>query len=109
MDVEHDNKLSRLLEAKAEELETRMEKRSSFTECGICSDCRNLVASHTKFGKILAKCFETYQILNSSDPIIECTRFNKMGFLSMYDMKEMATLIEIKKPLGFLSEDLKGE
>jgi len=104
-----ESKLLKIIEAKADELEIRMEKRTSFSECGLCSDCRNLIAICTKFGKVVAKCFETYQILNSSDPVEHCTRYNKLTMLSIFDMKDMAILIELKKPIGFLNEDLRKE
>lgn len=70
---------------------------------GLCCDCSELRASISKFGSIFARCYEFDKNLNSSDPIEKCSDYKKKGSMTLWDMKEIAYIIEVdKKEIGFI-------
>jgi hypothetical protein len=73
---------------------------------GICFDCVNLRACKSKYGRTYARCYEFELALNSSDPVIECTSYKKKGELSLFDMKEIAIILEPgRRQAGFIVEE----
>lgn len=74
---------------------------------GICFDCKNLRTFRTKYGKVYAKCYEFDERLNSKDPVEECSCYSRRGEMNLYDMKEMALIIDNtkKQQVGFIIKE----
>jgi len=78
---------------------------STFSEndFGLCYDCKCLYAFKTQYGTVRGKCYEFEVILDGVNKIMNCTRYDKKGQLSLDDMKTMAILIDDdKKTMGFI-------
>lgn len=72
-------------------------------ECyGVCKDCEHFVIVESEFQTILAKCGELGIQLSATQPITSCTRFYKRNQMSLWDMKNIALLINPNKnEIGF--------
>ena len=72
---------------------------------GLCSKCVNLALTKTEFKIVRAICTRFHRLplfLNESTPIEACTEFEKRGEMSLYEMRDLATIIEIPKDkIGF--------
>ena len=68
---------------------------------GLCSDCNYLITAESEFKILIAKCAELEIKLTSAQPIIKCTKYNKRGQMSLWDMKDIAILIDDKEKIGF--------
>lgn len=76
---------------------------------GVCSTCCHLSKRKTKLLHEEYWCDCSYQAReyvpftrpSKTDPILECTEYSERGRLSLQDMYLMATLIDIRKPIGF--------
>ena len=64
---------------------------------GLCSTCKELVFTRTQYGTTYAKCGEWRKQLNGVDLVVECTSFKRHGEMSLYDMKDIAVLIDVEK------------
>ena len=72
-------------------------------ELGICNGCKNLRAAVTRHDKLYAYCETFEKSLNGYDEVVECTAYNARGSLSLWDMKDMAYVIEAeKRKAGFV-------
>lgn len=71
---------------------------------GLCSTCHTLKAARTQYGRTRAKCYEFDVNLYGIDPVIECTAYIRRGEMTLNHMKEIATLIDLKRPMGFENE-----
>ena len=96
--------------SQAENLENRFKiggsKADSFAEFGLCKDCGNFAGCVSKFDKKYAKCMELAGMrLDTSDPVEYCTIYYKRGQLDIHTLKDMATMIEVKRDIGFLKEE----
>lgn len=90
----------------ADEMEEKWRDSSRFSEdFGICNDCSHFYATETKFSKVYARCTEIEKRLDPRDPIVKCSWYRKRGMLSIYDMKEMATPIDIRRQAGFINTE----
>lgn len=68
---------------------------------GLCSSCKCLKAAQTRYGRTKAKCWEFEVELYGIDPVIECTCYARRGEMTLTQMQEIATLIDLKRPVGF--------
>ena len=68
---------------------------------GLCSNCKNLAAAKTRYGRTRARCYELEVNLRGIDPVAECTAYAKRGQLSLEHMQSIATLIDLKRTVGF--------
>jgi len=66
-------------------------------EMGLCSTCKDLRYTKTQYGTVYAQCERWDKILNGIDLVVECTAFKRQGEMSLYDMKEIAVLIDVEK------------
>ena len=108
---EENEKLKKVI-SQAENLEGRFRiggsKSDSFLDFGLCKDCGNFIACCTKFDKRFAKCDVWASLkLDPNDPVEYCTVYYKRGQLDIHTLKDMATYIEIGKPIGFLKDEEK--
>ncbi len=78
------------------------ENRAKWEQFGLCRTCSYFRAAETMYGTVFARC-DSFDIrLKAGDPIVECSCYNKVGLLTIHDMKEMAYIIELnKKKIGF--------
>ena len=71
---------------------------------GLCKDCKHLEAARTEFGSIFARCNEFECTLRAGDPVVECTDYQKISFLSLEDMKEICIILDPnRKKAGFIT------
>ena len=68
---------------------------------GLYSNCKYLMAAKTRYARIKAKCYEFDVNLHGIDPVIECTYYTRRGEMTLTQMQEIATLIDLKRPIGF--------
>jgi len=76
---------------------------------GLCSSCHFLKKRKTKLLHeeywcsyyIDGRGYMPYTQPDKADPIIECSNYQERGRMSLDDMYVMATLIDIKRPIGF--------
>lgn len=73
---------------------------------GICASCTHLEYCGTEFGRTYAKCGFLDIRLFGNDRMIECTRLSPRGQMSISDMKEIATYIDVEreKDTGFVTK-----
>jgi len=71
-------------------------------EFGLCKTCKEFQFAKTEFAVVRAQCRDLDIVLHSEQPIKACTNYIKIGQLTINQMLDMATLIEInKKKIGF--------
>jgi len=86
--------------------ESKRERIPDIPQLGLCANCGNLRACISEFGKIVARCDVFKCSLNAQDPIKDCTSFEKRGEVPLYELKEMAIILEPnKKQVGFIKDD----
>jgi len=74
-------------------------------DLGLCSKCKDLLCTQTEYGTIYAQCRIWEKMLNTSNRVKHCTRFRRRGQMSLYDMQDIATIINInKREIGFKNE-----
>jgi len=66
-------------------------------EMGLCTNCCQLLFSKSQYGTIYARCEKWEKQLNGVDLIQECTGFARRGEMSLWDMKQIAVLIDVEK------------
>ena len=77
-------------------------EKNAVADFGLCTNCKWLRASKTKYGRIYAFCMEWDRALSGVDLIERCNRFDKRGQMSLYDMQQIAVIIEVdKRKVGF--------
>uniref|UniRef100_A0A6M3JPC9 Uncharacterized protein n=1 Tax=viral metagenome TaxID=1070528 RepID=A0A6M3JPC9_9ZZZZ len=68
---------------------------------GLCTDCRSFGIIQTDFS-IVYSCCERFEIrLDLKNKITNCSGYSKRLEMSLWDMKELATIIENKEIVGF--------
>lgn len=76
---------------------------------GLCATCVNCHYKKTQLmdEQFLCERLEWKQTkLNTSDPVIECSAYTRRGQMTLWDMKEMATLVDPpKRQPGFKRPD----
>ena len=76
---------------------------------GICNNCKNFMFAEIEHGGIRAFC-ESWEInRNSQKRVIKCNQFSEVGTLSLWDMKEMAYIIELDNEIGFIKSENNGK
>ena len=110
MDQEkEDIEIRRDIVTKAKLLEDRHPNRTgataAFEGLGICCRCNNLLGFVTKFGTKIARCQELDIRLTQNNAIDICTAFWNKGHSDIKDLVGMATLIDVKRKIGFGSDD----
>ena len=72
-------------------------------DMGLCGQCKDLLFTKTQYGTQYAKCTEWKKNLNGVDLVVECTAFRRRGEMSLYDMKDIAIIIETpKRKIGII-------
>jgi len=66
-------------------------------DLGLCTSCTQLLYTKTEYGTTYAFCEKWECRLNGIDLVEECTGFEKNGVMSLWDMKEIAILIDVEK------------
>ena len=66
-------------------------------EMGLCTTCEHLLFSKTQYGTVHSRCDKWEKLLNGVDLIRECTGFSRKGEMSLWDMKQIAVLIDVEK------------
>ena len=66
-------------------------------DMGLCTSCAQLLYTKTEYGTTFAFCDRWGSRLNGVDLVSECTGFSRNGGMSLWDMKEIAVLIDIPK------------
>jgi len=81
-------------------------KKPLFPKLGLCNDCAHLHAMETKWGKIYAMCTEFEMKLRQDDEVCNCTRYSTAGQMSIWDMKEIAIILEPNRKIaGFVQKE----
>ena len=107
-----ENENLRKVISQAESLENKFksgtEFERAFSDFGLCKDCGNLLGCVTKYDKRYARCDILSGLkLDPQDPVEYCTSYYRKGQLDIHAMKDMATLIEIRRDVGFLKDEEK--
>lgn len=73
---------------------------------GLCSTCKNKVLIKTKYNTKLLRCDTEELKLSTEDPVIECSKYEKIGSLDLRQMVSIAYLIEVSNKIkpGFNTE-----
>lgn len=70
---------------------------------GVCNKCTNLLLTVFEYGKKYAYCDKWKKFLEENKRIKDCSSFNEKGRMSLYDMKQIAVIIDPSdKEVGFL-------
>jgi hypothetical protein len=77
----------------------------AFERLGICCRCENLSGFVTKFGTKVARCREFGVRLTENNTIDICTAFWNRGHSDIKNLVGMATLIDVKRKIGFGDDD----
>ena len=80
---------------------------NGFTEkdFGVCASCIYFFGIETRYEKLKAVCNFSGNAfrLSSSDPIERCSNYEKRGLMTLNDMRDIATLIEVsEKKIGLI-------
>lgn len=69
---------------------------------GICNSCKEFQFAKSEFRIVIARCNDFDIFLHSSNPIKECTNYDKKGTLPLHLMLDIAIIIEpAKNETGF--------
>ena len=70
---------------------------------GLCNDCVYFNVVETEFEIIHMSCDELKILLSTKDPVKHCSKYSKRGKMNLWDMKQIATIIDPPKDkVGFL-------
>ena len=78
---------------------------------GLCSYCSNFQWIRTAYGSEWVECarndYERGRMirLKKNDPVSSCSYFYRRGAMSLQDMLQMATLIDVRKTIGFTGNE----
>ncbi len=79
----------------------------SFKKYGICSTCSQFTCKLYKHGKEKAQCSRIYSRpvpLSSYDPIVDCIDYHNRIQLTLPEMEQIATIINVRRKAGFIEE-----
>jgi hypothetical protein len=69
---------------------------------GMCHDCKYCAVTEFEFTGFIAKCNYHEALLNRKDRVVRCNSYFKRGHMTMYDMRDIAYILELdKKKVGF--------
>ena len=75
---------------------------------GLCSDCSSLNYCRSEFGNIVASCARFKIRITGRNRIMECTDYYQRGQMSLYDMYQIAWIINTNKnSVGFIQKEKK--
>ena len=97
---EEKTKVSKEIDAYATRFHDRCDdevRSGRVIEMGLCSTCKELLFTRTQYGTTYAQCERWDKQLNGLDLVVECTAFKRHGEMSLYDMKDIAILIDVEK------------
>ncbi len=78
-------------------------KHVSNDSYGICNKCTNLLLTVFEYGNKYAYCDKWKRFFEEDKRIEECSAFSEKGKMSLYDMKQIAIIIELSdKEIGFV-------
>ena len=70
---------------------------------GLCNDCAYFVVVESEFEILYMRCDELRIRLDTRYPVKKCSKYTKRGGMNLWDMKQIATIIEVpKEKAGFL-------
>lgn len=109
------NEVRNLLESKSSELgiesyEKSTNERKDYLKdmLGLCFDCENMIYCSTEFGNIIARC-DVFKInLHGRERMKDCNMYAKAGSMSLNDMMNIATLIDVEdstRTRGFITKE----
>lgn len=79
--------------------------RISHSEYGLCSTCSKFEVVESEFKVKLARCGYFKMMLNTTDPVKGCSEYIGRKEMSLWDMKNLATLIDApNRKAGFIVE-----
>ena len=78
---------------------------------GLCATCKNLGYYKTRLMSEAFWCRKFNGVrLNTADPIETCTNYWHRGWVNIWDLKEMAIIIDpVRRKVGFKREDDEDE
>ena len=73
---------------------------------GKCGRCKNLMFAESEFNILFAKCSAFEVEVHKKEPIINCSAFQEIGSMTLWDMQQCAILIDLdKKTVGFIIQE----
>lgn len=85
---------------------------------GVCSSCDHFFYQKTRLNeeyflceRVVGEFAKSGKRINTADPLVECSGYKKKGEMSLWDMKDMAILIERggpKKAPGFKRDEWRS-
>jgi hypothetical protein len=70
---------------------------------GICGTCKNLWFAESEFNVLFAKCNVFDVMIHRKQPIVNCSSYEEIGSMTLWDMKQCATILDLnKKTMGFI-------
>jgi len=92
---------------RASVIDTKLESVKT-NRYGLCDSCKWAFVTRSEFKILIAICdrHEGMPVpLRSDEPVTECSGYNKRGEMDLYEMAQMATIIEVpKERAGFIKE-----
>ena len=74
--------------------------KQSFGKCGTC---KNLQFAESEFNILFARCHLFEVMIHRREAIVNCSSYEETGTMTLYDMKQIATLIDLdRKTMGFI-------
>ena len=72
-------------------------------EYGLCATCEHFQIVESEFSVLIARCEEFNINLSTQNKVKYCSLFSERGTMSLWDMKEIAILIDKpKEAIGFV-------
>lgn len=102
LDIENEiSTKAKLLGASSDWDESPIHKVSS-EDLKLCTKCRHLRAYRLQYGTENAFCVKMEYKLIPSDPVTDCTEYDDRFQMTIWDMQQIAVIIETKKEkIGF--------
>jgi hypothetical protein len=108
-----DDKLGRELDALVHKTDTLFGKATSADISdknkklfGKCSSCKCFMFAESEYSIWYARCVAFEIGLSHKEPIVNCSAYSEIGTMTMWDMKQIATIIDIdKKTVGFIIQN----
>ena len=110
LDREEFNKIEYEIDGNAALIEVLKDHNHKNDNYGLCNRCKSLSVTRTEYRVIRALClsYEVPLLLKSNDPVTECSGFIDKFCMSLFDMQQIAYIIEpYKRPIGFVEPESK--
>ena len=104
LDEKEQNKLDGIVEAYNEnKIDDLYSGAKQHEEYGLCSSCSYFQIAESEFKVLLAKCKVFAVHLSTVQPVKRCSVYSKRGTMSLWDMKDIAILIDpTRRKAGFI-------